>query len=148
MKNTFSRFLGIAMLLCLIPLYAFSQSVVIRGIVKDARGETVIGASVVEKGTTHGTITDLDGNFELQVDPKSTLVVSFVGFKTQEIPVNGKTSFNIILKEDTEVLDEVVVIGYGTARKSDVTGSIASVGGEQLREVPANNIIQVSQVNR
>lgn len=94
------------MLLCLIPLYAFSQSVVIRGIVKDARGETVIGASVVEKGTTHGTITDLDGNFELQVDPKSTLVVSFVGFKTQEIPVNGKTSFNIILKEDTEVLDE------------------------------------------
>lgn len=145
MKNTFSRFLGIAMLLCLIPLYAFSQSVVIRGIVKDARGETVIGASVVEKGTTHGTITDLDGNFELQVDPKSTLVVSFVGFKTQEIPVNGKTSFNIILKEDTEVLDEVVVIGYGTARKSDVTGSIASVGGEQLREVPANNITYALQ---
>lgn len=133
------------MLLCLIPLYAFSQSVVIRGIVKDARGETVIGASVVEKGTTHGTITDLDGNFELQVDPKSTLVVSFVGFKTQEIPVNGKTSFNIILKEDTEVLDEVVVIGYGTARKSDVTGSIASVGGEQLREVPANNITYALQ---
>lgn len=145
MKHTFSRFLGIAMLLCLIPLYAFSQSVVIRGIVKDARGETVIGASVVEKGTTHGTITDLDGNFELQVDPKSTLVVSFVGFKTQEIPVNGKTSFNIILKEDTEVLDEVVVIGYGTARKSDVTGSIASVGGEQLREVPANNITYALQ---
>lgn len=145
MKNTFSRFLGIAMLLCLIPLYAFSQSVVIRGIVKDARGETVIGASVVEKGTTHGTITDLDGNFELQVDLKSTLVVSFVGFKTQEIPVNGKTSFNIILKEDTEVLDEVVVIGYGTARKSDVTGSIASVGGEQLREVPANNITYALQ---
>ncbi|WP_072529844.1 SusC/RagA family TonB-linked outer membrane protein [Bacteroides ilei] len=145
MKNTFSRFLGIAMLLCLIPLYAFSQSVVIRGIVKDARGETVIGASVVEKGTTHGTITDLDGNFELQVDPKSTLIVSFVGFKTQEIPVNGKTSFNIILKEDTEVLDEVVVIGYGTARKSDVTGSIASVGGEQLREVPANNITYALQ---
>lgn len=145
MKNTFSRFWGIAMLLCLIPLYAFSQSVVIRGIVKDARGETVIGASVVEKGTTHGTITDLDGNFELQVDSKSILVVSFVGFKTQEIPVNGKTSFNIILKEDTEVLDEVVVIGYGTARKSDVTGSIASVGGEQLREVPANNITYALQ---
>lgn len=146
MKSTkFFKPLGLVMLLCLIPLWAFSQSVVIRGIVKDARGETVIGASVLEKGTTNGTITDFDGNFELQVDSKSTLVISFVGFKTQEIPVNGKTSFNIELKEDTEVLNEVVVIGYGSARKSDVTGSIASVGGDKLREVPATNITYALQ---
>ena len=116
------------MLLCLIPVWAFAQNVTVSGKVKDSTGEPVIGASVLEKGTTNGIITDFDGNFNLSVGNNSALVVSFVGYKTQEIPVNGQTSFNIVLKEDTEVLEEVVVIGYGTARKSDVTGSIASVG--------------------
>ena len=137
--------LWLLMLLCLIPVWALAQNVTISGKVKDSTGEPVIGASVLEKGTTNGIITDFDGNFNLSVGSNSTLVVSFVGYKTQEIPVNGQTSFNIVLKEDTEVLEEVVVIGYGTARKSDVTGSIASVGGDELREVPATNITYALQ---
>lgn len=132
-------------LLCLIPLWAFSQNITVKGIVKDGTGEAIIGASVVEKGTTNGIITDFDGNFQLSVPSNATLSISFVGFKSQDIPVNGQTSFNIVLKEDTEVLEEVVVIGYGTARKSDVTGSIASVGGDKLREVPATNITYALQ---
>ncbi len=147
MKTKINSFksLGLLFLLCLIPLWAFSQNITVKGVVKDRSGETIIGASVVEKGTTNGTITDFDGNFQLSVPADAILRVSFVGYQTQEIPVAGKTSFNILLREDMEVLDEVVVIGYGTARKSDVTGSIASVGGEKLREVPATNITYALQ---
>lgn len=130
---------------CFIPLWVLAQKVSIQGTVKDKVGESVIGASVVEKGTTNGTITDFDGNFALEVPANATLVISYIGYKTQEIPVAGKKKIQIILKEDTETLDEVVVIGYGSARKSDVTGSIASVGGDKLREVPATNITYALQ---
>lgn len=124
----------------MVPLWAFGQSITVKGVVKDTAGEPVIGASVVEKGTTNGIITDFDGNFELKVSSNAVLSITFVGYQSQEIPVNGKTSFNVTLKEDTELLDEVVVIGYGTARSSDVTGSISSMRGDKLREVPATNI--------
>ena len=130
---------------CFIPLWVLAQKVSIQGTVKDKVGESVIGVSVVEKGTTNGTITDFDGNFALEVPANATLVISYIGYKTQEIPVAGKKKIQIILKEDTETLDEVVVIGYGSARKSDVTGSIASVGGDKLREVPATNITYALQ---
>ena len=111
MKNTIPlRSLGLLCLLCLIPLWAFAQKVSVKGVVKDATGESVIGASVIEKGTTNGTITDFDGNFVLSVAKDATLSISFVGYQTQEVSVSGKTSFNIILKEDTEILDEVVVV--------------------------------------
>lgn len=137
--------LGLLFLFCLIPLWAFSQNITVKGVVKDASGEGVIGASVLEKGTTNGIITDFDGNFSLQVAPNATLVISYIGYKTQEVPVAGKSTFKITLKEDAEALEEVVVIGYGTARKSDVTGSIASVGADKLREVPATNITYALQ---
>lgn len=137
--------LGLLFLFCLIPLWAFSQTITVKGIVKDTNGEGIIGASVLEKGTTNGTITDFDGNFALQVGKNATLVISYIGYKTQEMPVAGKSTFQINLKEDTETLDEVVVIGYGTARKSDVTGSIASVGAEKLREVPAMDVTSALQ---
>ena len=93
------------------------QSSTVNGKITDANGEPIIGASVVIKGTTNGTITDFDGNFMLEVPAKATLVVSYVGYKTLEVPVNGKT-LNINLKEDTEMLDEVVVVGYGTQKKA------------------------------
>lgn len=137
--------LGLLFMFCFIPLWVLAQKVSIQGTVKDKVGESVIGASVVEKGTTNGTITDFDGNFALEVPANATLVISYIGYKTQEIPVAGKKKIQIILKEDTETLDEVVVIGYGSARKSDVTGSIASVGGDKLREVPATNITYALQ---
>lgn len=146
MKNTFClKPLGLLFMFCFIPLWVLAQKVFIQGTVKDKVGESVIGASVVEKGTTNGTITDFDGNFALEVPANATLVISYIGYKTQEIPVAGKKKIQIILKEDTETLDEVVVIGYGSARKSDVTGSIASVGGDKLREVPATNITYALQ---
>lgn len=81
-------------------------------------------ASVLEKGTSNGCITDVDGNFTLTVSPKATMVISYVGYVTQEIPLNGQKNIKIALKDDSEMLDEVVVVGYGTMKKSDMTGAI------------------------
>ena len=106
----------------------------ITGVVKDANGEPVIGANVVEKGTTNGTITDVDGKFTLSVAPGATLAVSYIGYTTSEVKIDNRTSFDIVLREDSELLDEVVVIGYGTARKGDLTGPISSVKGSSLVE--------------
>ena len=108
------------------------QSETCTGVVKDGTGETVIGASVIVKGTTNGTITDFDGNFTLtNVKNGDVIQISFVGYKTQEIKYVGQ-SLNIILKDDTEVLDDVVVIGYGSVKKNDATGSVTAVKPDEL----------------
>lgn len=113
------------MMVCLIgmllPMCMFAQQITVQGVVKDQTGETVIGASVMEKGTTNGTITGIDGDFSLNMSPNGTLVVSFVGYKTQEVQVKGQKQLQVVLSEDAEMLDEVVVIGYGTMKKSDLT---------------------------
>jgi len=139
------RLHSLLFLLCFLPLTVWAQSLAIKGVVYDSTGEPIIGASVLEKGTTNGIITDLDGNFSLQVKKGAVLVVSFIGYKTQEVVVNSVQSLKITLLEDAKALDEVVVIGYGTARRSDVTGSIASVQSDKLREVPATNITYALQ---
>lgn len=109
------------------------QQKAISGKVVDSKGESIIGANVMEKGTTNGTITDFDGKFSLNVSAKAILQVSYIGYKSQEIPVSQlKAGAVITLKEDTEVMDEVVVIGYGTQRKGDVTSAIASVKAEDF----------------
>lgn len=109
------------------------QQKAISGKVVDSKGESIIGANIMEKGTSNGTITDFDGNFSLNVSAKSVLQISYIGYKTQEIPVTQlKAGAVITLKEDTEVMDEVVVIGYGTQRKGDVTSAIASVKAEDF----------------
>ena len=123
------------MFFCLIPFWAIAQTVTISGNVKDSSGIPVIGASVLEKGTTNGIITDFDGNFTLSVESNSTIVISFVGYKTQEINVNGQTSFNVVLKEDTEVLEEVVVVCYGVQKKKLVTGATVQVKGDDLQKL-------------
>lgn len=99
----------------------------VSGIVKSADGESIIGANVKVTGTTIGCITDLDGNFSLEVPDNASLTISYIGFKTQEVQVKGKSVLNIVLKEDTEILEEVVVVGYGTQKKVDLTGAVASV---------------------
>ena len=110
----------------------YAQSITVKGHVKDALGG-VIGASVVEKGnTTNGTITDLDGNFSLNVPKGSTLVVSFIGYKTQEVV--AASSVVVTLQEDSELLDEVVVIGYGVARKNDLTGSVTAIKPDEMNK--------------
>lgn len=106
----------------------------ITGIVTDTNGDPVIGANVVEKGTTNGVITDMDGKFSLTVSENAVLQVSYIGYVAQEIKIGNKGSFNITLKEDTQALDEVVVIGYGTMKKSDLTGSVASIQGDRISE--------------
>ena len=109
------------------------QQKAISGKVVDSKGESIIGANIMEKGTSNGTITDFDGNFSLNLSAKSVLQISYIGYKTQEIPVSQlKAGAVITLKEDTEVMDEVVVIGYGTQRKGDVTSAIASVKAEDF----------------
>lgn len=134
-------------LLALFSLLAWSQNVTVQGRVLDAShdNEPMIGANIMVKGTTQGTITDFDGNFTMDCPAKSTLVVSSVGYKTEEVPLNGKTSLTISLKEDTEVLDEVVVVGYGTMRKVDLTGSVGSVSGDKLKESIIVNADQMLQ---
>ena len=118
------------------------QNGVCNGVVTDTTGETVIGASVVVKGTTNGTITGLDGDFSLSgVTKGSILVVSFVGYQNTEVKWNGQ-SLTIVLKEDTKVLDEVVVVGYGTQKKANLSGAVAAVDGKVLQDRPITNIGQ------
>ncbi len=112
---------------------AFAQ-IQVKGNVSDKNSEPMIGVAIQEKGnSTNGTITDLDGNFSLSVNSNATLVISYIGYKTQEVAVNGRTNLAIVMEEDAQVLDEVVVVGYGVQRKSDLTGSVASVKGEELQ---------------
>ena len=124
----------IFLILCLLcSIGAMAQKKSITGVVTDATGETVIGASVVEVGTTNGVITDISGKFTLMVDPNGKIKVSYVGYQPQVIDIKGKNSFNIKLKEDSEMLDEVVVTGYsGTQLRSKVTNSISKVKEEAL----------------
>ena len=112
---------------------ASQQARLVKGVVVDANGEPVIGANVVEKGTTNGTITDMEGRFTISVARNAVLEVSYIGFKNQQVTANSD-NLNITLREDSEQLDEVVVIGYGTARKGDLTGPISSVTGSALTE--------------
>ena len=109
------------------------QTKTISGQVVDSKGETIIGANIMEKGTTNGTITDFDGKFTLNVSSNATLVISYIGYQSVEIPASElKAGMKVTLKEDTEVMDEVVVIGYGTQRKGDVTSAISSVKSEDF----------------
>ena len=109
------------------------QTVTVSGVVKDKKGEPIIGANIMEKGTTNGTITDFDGKYTLKVkNAKSILVVSYIGYQTQEIPVGNGGKKDITMQDDSELMDEVVVIGYGTQRKGDVTSAISSVKSESF----------------
>ena len=112
----------------------------IQGIILDSTGAPMIGASVMVKGTTNGTITDVDGNFRLTAPSTATLVVSYVGYITQEVSITGKQSVKITLKEDTGLLEEVVVVGYGTQKKETLTGSVVSVKGDDIKKSPAPNV--------
>ena len=116
----------------LLTLNSFAQSISVQGTVKDTTGEPIIGANVVVKGTTNGTITDLNGQFQLQTNPEDIIVISYIGYQSQEQP--AVPLMNIILKEDTEQLDEVVVIGYGSVKKNDLSGSVVAIKAEDMNK--------------
>lgn len=115
-------------------MYAQSGIITVKGNVKDNNNEPVISGSVVVKGTTTGTVTDLDGNYEIKAPANGTLVFSYVGFTTQEIPIAGKTSISVKLSEDAELLKEVVVIGYGSVKKEDATGSVTAIKVDEMNK--------------
>lgn len=121
------------------------QSSLIKGVVKDSNGDPLLGVNVIVKGSTIGAVTDIDGNFSFEAPAGSILVVSYIGFKSQEIKVKGNTPLNIILKEDSEALDEVVVVGYGVQKKSDVTGALSSVKGDELTKLSISRTDQALQ---
>lgn len=116
------------------------QNGTIKGKVIDTNGDAVIGANIVEKGTTNGTTTDVDGNFSINASSGSTLVITFIGYIRQEVKADIKRKMEIILQEDSETLEEVVVVGYGTMKKADLTGSVATVGSEVIEDRPLTNL--------
>lgn len=127
------------MLFAAVSLSVSAQNITITGNVKDKSGETIIGASVVEKGTTNGVMTDLNGNFTIKVSGKRPLSVTYIGMKPQEIALKGKTRIDIVLEDDAITLNDVVVIGYGTVAKKDLTGSVASISSKDLASIPVTN---------
>lgn len=140
--NFLLRFGLISILLGLFVTQSFAQNVTITGVVKDQSGEPLIGVNVMEKGTTNGSITDVDGKYSVSVKGGETILVfSYIGYISQEIPVGNQKTLNVTMKEDTEELEEVVVIGYGTAKKKDLTGAISRVKAEKM-EVEAPRSVQ------
>lgn len=136
------------LLFLLLAVFSFrvnAQTETVTGIISDVNG-VLPGVTVIVKGTSNGTVADFDGKFSISLNsPDAILQFSYIGYKSQEIPVGGKSTIIVVLEEDTELLDEVVVIGYGTQLEEAVTGSVASIGGKALNEVPAANVTQALQ---
>jgi len=125
---------------------AWAQGATVTGVVTDDEGEPLIGATVLVKGTTNGTSTDIDGNYSLAgVPAKATLVINYVGYNSQEIKVNGRSKIDVTLKANSAVLDEVVVVGYGQMKRSDLTGAVTSVGEDAVRKSISTSVDQVLQ---
>lgn len=117
----------------------------ITGVVLDPQGESIIGANVMEKGTSNGTITDIDGSFTLDVAPNAILQVTYIGYMAQEVPVKNQSSVRILMKEDTQNLEEVVVVGYGVQKKANLTGAVSVVSSKDLKDVSSSSVSQALQ---
>ena len=136
--------LGVLFLLAMCPLWISAQNVTVKGMVSDDGGP-VIGATVKEKGSTTGSVTDLDGKYAISVKPGSILQVSYLGYQTQEVRVGNKTTINVVLKPDEKMLNEVVVVGYGQMKRADVTGSVVSINEKAVERSVPTSIDQVLQ---
>jgi len=134
--------MSIAAMLCLLPALAFSQANTIRGKVLDAQESPLPGVNVLIKGSGKGTVTDIEGNYSLQANADDVLIVSFVGYETQEIPVNNRSEITVRLSEDTEQLEEIVVVGYGTAKKANLSGAVDQIDAKAIENRPISNVSQ------
>ncbi len=140
MKQVFKKFSWLVCLGMALSLTAFAQNHTVTGTITDDQGEPVVGAAIMVKGTTTGAVTEVDGSYSISVAPDATLLISCIGFKDQTIAVGGNGKINVTLESDAAMLDNAVVIGYGTAKRADVTSSIASMEGETLRQVASGEI--------
>ena len=143
--GSFLRMATLLVLLSLLPAFGFAQGNVAKGVVYDETGAPAMGVNILKKGTTEGTITDLDGNFEIAAKKGDVLVFSYIGYMSQEIVYNGQPKLEVRLEEDAEKLDEVVVVGYGTMKKSDLTGAISSVDVDELASRATTNPAEALQ---
>ena len=139
------RYLAVLLVGLLFPLWAFAQDITVTGTVDDGHGEPLIGARVQETGTQNIVVTDYDGNYTIKVKPTAKLTIAYVGFKTAEVDVTGRKVVNVSLQEDAALLDEVVVVGYGQMKRSDLTGAVVSVGEDAVKKSIATSIDQVLQ---
>ena len=133
----------LTLMLAVMAFAATAQAKSVTGTVTDEAGEAVIGANVAVQGTKMGTVTDIDGNFALNnVADNAVLVISYVGYVTEEVSVAGKSVINVTIRENREVLDEVVVIGYGTVKRKDLTGAVSSMKNSDVVVAPTNNVME------
>ena len=145
-SNLFRKGMALLFVAFLFTGFLYSQGTTVTGTIVDRSGEALPGASIVIKGTANGVISDMNGNFTIAVpDKNSVLQITFVGYESQEITVGEQTHINVTLEVDVRELNEVVVTGYGTQKKSDLTGSIASVSGKSLTQVPVTGLDQAMQ---
>ena len=121
----------VTMLCCALP--SLAQKITVSGVVSDSQGEPLIGASVIAQGSNVGVATDLDGSYSLSVNPDASLQISYIGFNTATVPVNGRTEINVTLTENSVMLGEVVAIGYGSIKKADATGSVSMVKPSEIQ---------------
>src|SRR5690606_26799472 len=134
------------LMLAMLSFSSYAQQTTVSGTVTDPSVETIPGVNILEKGTSNGAVTDLDGAFTLTASsPDAVLVFSFVGFATQEVALNGRATIEVVMSEDALGLDEIVVVGYGIQRKSDVTGSIAAIKSDEISRLPTPNVTQSLQ---
>ncbi len=134
-----------SVLFAVIAIMATAQGKSVSGTVTDEAGDGIIGVTVMVKGTKTGTATDIDGRYVLNTPPNSTLIFSYIGYTTQEIPVDGKSVIDVTLKESRELLDEVVVVGYGTVKRRDLTGAVSSMKNADVVVAPTNNVMEALQ---
>ncbi len=135
-----------AVIWLLLTAWALQAQVTVKGMITDDAHEPLIGVNVLIKNSTSGTVSEIDGSFQLEVpNPYVTLVFSYVGYSTQEVALKGQTTLEVTLSEGSQLLNEVVVVGYGTQRKSDVTGSVASVKSEDIQKIATSSVTQALQ---
>lgn len=122
-----------------------AQQISITGTVTDQNGDPIIGASVIADNSGNGTATDIDGQYTIKADPLGQLRFSYIGYSSQTVNIEGRSTINVTMTENEAMLDEVVVIGYGTLKKSDLTGAVSSLGAKDIKDVPVNNVGQAIQ---
>ena len=135
----------LAGVLMIFSFMVYAQERIVTGKVYDSSGESIIGASVMVQGYYAGVVTDIDGAFQLKAQPSQTLVVSFLGYKDVILPIGNKNNFKVTLEEDSKKLDEVVVVGYATQKKVNLTGSVASVSAKDIQDIPVANTTTLLQ---